>query len=85
LTLSLSHRAVVNALFVRARGEFGTAQCIVDKIKDSIMNIFPLLANDAHYPTIIKLWSVFCPDENIPISPQGTIDIVAIDELLLTR
>jgi hypothetical protein len=84
LTLSLSSRAEVNALFVRARGEFGTSQCIVGKIKHSIMTISPLLGNDANYSTIIKLWSVFRPDENIPIS-QGRIDIVAIDKLQLTR
>jgi hypothetical protein len=84
LTLSLSSRADVNALFVRASGKFGTTQCVVDKTQRSIITIPGLLITDGLTPTVIKLSSMFRPALQIAVSP-GTMDIVAIDELRLTR
>lgn len=84
LTLSLSGRAEVNALFVKASGNFGTTQCVVDKTQRSIIVISGLLVSDRLDPTIIKLRSTFRPDQQIAASP-GTMDIVAIDALRLTR
>jgi hypothetical protein len=63
LTLSLSDRAEVNALFVIASGGFGTARCIVAKVQQSIMTISPLLATDGWNSTVIKLYSTFHANE----------------------
>src|SRR6516164_109532 len=82
LSFSLALRAQMNAVLVKARGDFGRTQCIVPKPGKSTMTIPSLLSNTRSGPTIIKLSSVFHLDEQIA-TLAGTTDIVAIDELRL--
>ena len=74
----------MNAVLVEANGDFGVTQCNVAKFETSIMSISPLFGNIDSKPTIIKLSSVFLLGEHIA-TPAGTMDIVAVNELRLTR
>ena len=84
LSFSLARRAQVNAVLVRAQGDFGRTECIVPKFGKATMTISSLRANIYLNPKIIKLSSVFHLDEQIATLP-GTTDIVAIDKLRLIR
>jgi hypothetical protein len=84
LTFSMASRAAVDAMTVRAIGPFGARTTLVKKPQQTRMIIFPLFADPARSPTRILLQPSFGPSETIPESP-ATIDLIALDELEITR
>lgn len=84
LTLSVSNLCEVDALFVRATGAFGWAQTIVKRNNEAILTLPNILANPLRNHTAIVIEPTFGPRDKIAAT-AGTIDIVAINELLLTR
>jgi hypothetical protein len=84
LTLSVSNRCEVDALFIRATGAFGSAQTLVRKNDETIFTLSGIFADAVGYGTVIMLEPAFGPGSGI-LKTAGSSDIVAIDELRLTR
>lgn len=84
LTLSVSNRCEVDALFVRATGAFGSAQTFVKRNGAAILTMCEIFADPIHNHTTIVLEPTFGPSSAIA-KTAGTLDIVAIDELQITR
>jgi hypothetical protein len=84
LVFSMSHRAEVDAMVVRAFGVFGQRQVIVGKHKQASMTISPCLRDSILNFERIMLQPTFGPSNVISIT-GGTIDLIALDELQLLR
>jgi hypothetical protein len=84
LVFSMSLRADVDAMVIRAFGAFGKAQTIVSKNTDASMSILRLFRNPVINYARILLQPSFGPSDTIGAS-GGTIDLVALDELRLSR
>jgi hypothetical protein len=84
LTLSVSNRCEVDALFVRATGLSGSAQTLVKKNEEAILILTGILADRLRDHAAIVLQSTFGVNDRIAATP-GSIDIVAINELRLIR
>lgn len=84
ITLSISGRATVSGVFVRASSTVGSVQCIVAKERKSILTMPPLFANPLGTAVIIKMLCLFSDNTQRYAAPS-TIDIIAIDRLELTR
>jgi hypothetical protein len=84
LILSVSNRCEVDALFVRATGAFGSAQTLVRKNDEAIFSLSEIFADPVGNATVIMLEPAFGPGSGI-LETAGSFDIVAIDELRLTR
>ena len=84
LVFSMSHRAEVDAMVVRAVGAFGQSHVIVGKHKQASMTISPCFRDPVLNSAKIILQPTFGPNNVIPVS-GGTIDLVALDELQLLR
>jgi hypothetical protein len=84
LVFSMSHRAEVDAIVVRAIGAFGQSHVIVGKYQQASMTISPCFRDPVLNFARILLQPTFGPSNVISIS-GGTIDLVALDELQLLR
>jgi hypothetical protein len=84
LTLSVSNLCEVDALFVRATGAFGSEQTLVRRNDEAVLTLVNILADPLRRHTVIVLEPSFGARGKIAAT-AGTIDIVAIDELRLTR
>jgi hypothetical protein len=84
LTLDVSNRCEVDALFVRATGMFGSIQTSVKRNEETILTLSGILADPGRNHVLIFLQSTFGPRDAIMATP-GSVDIVAINELRLTR
>lgn len=84
LMFSMSHRAGVEAMVVRAAGVFGQSHVIVGKHKQASMTISPCFRDPMLNSVQIILQPTFGPNNVIPVS-ASTIDLVALDELRLSR
>lgn len=84
LVFSMSHRAEVDAMVVRAIGSFGQSHVIIGKHQQASMTISPCLRDPVLNFARILLQPTFGPSNAISIS-GGTIDLVALDELKLLR
>jgi hypothetical protein len=84
LVLSMSRRANVDGMLVRASGLFGLAQTFVQKSRQSSILAFPLFSESFRNASAILLRPTFGPEKYIEGTP-GTMDLVALDELHLTR
>jgi hypothetical protein len=83
LTLSVSNRCEVDALFVRATGAFGSVQRLVKRNEEAILTITKIFAQPSR-SYVILLEPTFGVNNIIAATP-GTIDIVALNEFRLTR
>jgi hypothetical protein len=83
LTLSVSNRCEVDALFVRATGAFGSVQRLVKRNEEAILTITKIFAEPSR-SYVILLEPTFGVNNIIAATP-GTIDIVALNEFRLTR
>src|SRR4051794_36436342 len=72
LTFSMAERADVDAIMVRASGIFGSKQTIIQKVKQTAMEIHPLFSNVFGHPLVIILQPAFGPNKELPVSP-GTL------------
>jgi hypothetical protein len=84
LTLSVSNRCEVDALFVRATGSFGSVRGLVKRNEEDILTISKIFAEPLGKHSLIVLESTFGANDIITATP-GNIDIVALNELKLTR
>jgi len=86
LTLSLSNRCEVDKVFVsvRANSVFGSAQKLLKRGERTILTLSGIYADQDRDYTVLVLQSTFGTHSKIAESP-GTCDIVAINELQLTR
>ena len=84
LTLAVSNRCEVDALFVRAIGVFGSAQNLVKRNDEATLTISNVFADPIRKHAVILLEPTFGVNGIIAATP-GTIDIVALNELRLTR
>jgi hypothetical protein len=84
LTLSVSNRCEVDALFVRATGAFGSVQRLVKRNEEAILTITKIFAEPSRRYVVILLEPTFGVNNIIAATP-GTIDIVALNEFRLTR
>jgi hypothetical protein len=84
LTLSVSNLCEVDALFVRATGAFGSGQTLVKRNDEAVLTLSDVFADPMHDHTAIVVEPTFGPRDKIATT-AGTIDIVAINELQLTR
>jgi hypothetical protein len=84
LTLSVSNRCEVDALFVRAIGVFGSIQSLVKRNEEATLTISNVFADSIKRKAVILLRPTFGVNDIIAATP-GTIDIVALNELRLTR
>ena len=84
LVFSMSHRAEVDAMVVRAVGAFGQSHVIVGKHKQASMTISPCFRDPVLNFARIILQPTFGPSNSIS-NALGTIDLIALDELHLSR
>jgi hypothetical protein len=84
LMFSMSHRAAVDAMVVRAVGAFGQSHVILGKHRQASMTISPCVRDPVLNFASILLHPTFGPGNDISISGD-TIDLVALDELQLLR
>jgi hypothetical protein len=84
LTLSVSNRCEVDALFIRASSAFGSAQILLKRNEETILTLPNILADSVHNNTMIILKPTFGADDRIAATP-GSIDIVALNELQIIR
>lgn len=84
LTLSVSNRCEVDALFVRATGAFGSAQLLVRRNDEAVFTLTDIFAHSLRSHSVIVIEPTFSPGGRI-METAGSSDIVAIDELQLTR
>jgi hypothetical protein len=84
LTLDVSNRCEVDALFVRATGVFGSTQTLVTRNEETILTLSGILADPIRNHAVIVLQSTFGVNDRVAATP-GSVDIVAINELRLTR
>jgi len=84
LTLSVSNRCEVDALFVRATGPFGSVQSLVQKNEEATLTLSDIFADPTRNSVLIVLETTFGANDKIATTP-GTIEIVALNELRLTR
>jgi hypothetical protein len=84
LTLSVTNRCEVDALFVRAIGVFGSAQSLVKRNEEATLTISNIFSDPIRKHAVILLEPTFGVNDIIAATP-GTIHIVAVNELRLTR
>ena len=84
LVFSMSSRAEVDAMVIRAAGEFAQSHVIVGKHKQVSMTISPCFRDPNLNFARILLQPTFGPSNVISMSGR-TIDLVALDELHLSR
>jgi hypothetical protein len=84
LVFSMSNRAEVDAMVIRAAGAFGQSHVIVGKHKQASMTISPCFRDPVLNFARIMLQPTFGPS-NIISNSLGTMDLVALDELQLSR
>jgi hypothetical protein len=84
LTFSMATRSAVDAMIVYARGEFGSTHIIVGKHEPSRMCISRLFSCRAGNQVRIVLEPSFRATGMIEEGP-GTMDLIALDEIELTR
>ena len=84
LLFSMSGRAEVDAMVIRANGAFGQTQVILGKHKQASMTISACFRDQDRNFASILLQPTFGSSNIIPTS-MGTVDLVALDELHLSR
>jgi hypothetical protein len=84
LAFSMTNRAAVDAMMVRASGAFGSSHVIVQKSLQARLVISPLFADPSRSYVRIILEPAFGPSGTIPESP-ATMDLIALDELEMER
>lgn len=84
LVFSMSDRAEVDAMVIRAVGAFGQSHAIVGKHRQASMTISPCFRDPVLNFSRIILQPTFGPNNVISVSAR-TIDLVALDELQLLR
>ena len=84
LTLSVSNRCEVDAMFVRATGAFGSAQTLVKRNDEAALTLRNIFADPVCDHTVVVLEPTFGPGSGIARS-AGSLDIVAINALELCR
>lgn len=82
LTLSVSNRCEVDALFVRATGAFGSAQTLVKRNDEAVLTLSNIFADPVRDHTVIVLEPTFGPGSG-GATTAGSLDIVALNELKL--
>jgi hypothetical protein len=80
----VSNLCEVDALVVRATGAFGSAQKLVKRNEETTLTLRDVFADPTLNHTVIILEPSFHPGNGV-VETAGTVDIVAIDELRLTR
>jgi hypothetical protein len=84
LVFSMSNRASVEGMMVRARGRFGQTQVMVGKNKLTLMRISPIFRD----PLLNFAYIFLEPTFGFHTTDQfsfDTVDLVALDELQLSR
>jgi hypothetical protein len=84
LAFSMSSRAAIDAMMVRASGTFGSSHVLVQKSQQARLGISPLFADPNRSYVRIMLEPAFGPSGTIPTSP-ATMDLIALDELEIER
>jgi len=77
LTLSVSNRCEVDALFVRATGAFGSAQTLVKRNDEAILTLCDIFSDPIRNRTVVMLEPTFGPGSGIAAT-GGSLDIVAL-------